>query len=80
MTLRVLKKNLKVNVLHTSLSSIGVHFESSSFKRNKKQFKEGVAKKETKITSRFTPQPLFLSLMITVFTAQVSVFFARYIY
>lgn len=55
-------------------------FESSSFKRNKKQFKEGVAKKETKITPRFTPQPLFLSLTITVFTAQVSVFFARYIY
>lgn len=57
-------------------------FESSSFKRNKKQFKEGVAKKETEDYTAvlYTPQLLFLSLMITVFTAQVSVFFARCIY
>lgn len=57
-------------------------FESSSFKRNKKQFKEGVAKKETEDYTAvlYTPQLLFLSLTITVFTAQVSVFFARYIY
>lgn len=55
---------------------------SSSFKRNKKQFKEGVAKKETEDYTAvlYTPQLLFLSLTITVFTAQVSVFFARYIY